>query len=80
MSDVTLPELGDDVVEAVISFWHYEEGSRLEEGDDLVEMVTDKATFNVPSPVTGILKKIYAEEGQTVKVGEIIADIQEEKE
>lgn len=77
--DVVLPELGEEVMEAVISFWHYEEGDQVEEGDDLVEMVTEKATFNVPSPVSGIVTKIYAEEGQTVKIGEIIAAINEEK-
>jgi pyruvate dehydrogenase E2 component (dihydrolipoamide acetyltransferase) len=77
MADVILPELGENVTEAVISFWHYDENEEVEEGDDLVEIVTEKATFNVPAPVSGILKKIYAEEGQTVKVGEIIATIEE---
>ncbi|MFH1857188.1 MAG: biotin/lipoyl-containing protein [Candidatus Omnitrophota bacterium] len=79
MIDVILPELGEDVTEAVVSFWHYEEGDTIEEGEDLVEMLTEKATFNVPSPSAGVLSKIYAEEGQTVKIGEIIAAIDEKK-
>ncbi len=77
--DVIMPEIGEDITQATISFWHIEEGEKINEGDDLVEMVTDKATFNVPAPVTGVLSKIMFEEGQTVKVGEVIAIIQEEK-
>jgi len=41
-----------------------------------VELVTEKATFNLPSPATGILKKIYFEEGEIVKVGEVLAIIE----
>lgn len=77
--DVIMPEIGEDITQATISFWHIEKGEKINEGDDLVEMVTDKATFNVPAPVTGVLNEIMFEEGQTVKVGEVIAIIQEEK-
>jgi len=61
----------------VVSFWHFELGEHVKEGDDLVEMMTDKATFNVPSPVSGELIKTMAEEGQEVKVGQPIATIKE---
>lgn len=77
--DVIMPEIGEDITQATISFWHIENGEKINEGDDLVEMVTDKAAFNVPAPATGVLNEIMFEEGQTVKVGEVIAIIQEEK-
>ena len=69
-TDVTLPELGEDAgVEATVSFWYVEEGGAVKEGEDLVEMVTDKATFNVPSPATGTLVEQSVSEGDVVAVG-----------
>ena len=47
------------------------------EKDDLVELTTDKATFNLPSPCSGILSEIYFHEGDTVNVGEALALIEE---
>ena len=77
MAEVILPELGKDVNIAVVSFWHFEAGEEVSEGADLVDMMTEKATFNVPVPVSGKLKSILAEEGQEVKVGDVIATIEE---
>ncbi len=68
--DVKLPELGDDAgEEAEVSFWYIDPGESIEEGGDLVEMVTDKAAFTVPAPKSGILKEISAPEGEKVEVG-----------
>jgi pyruvate dehydrogenase E2 component (dihydrolipoamide acetyltransferase) len=79
MLEVKLPDLGDDAGdEAIVSTWHFEEGDEITEGDDLVEMTTDKATFNVPAPRQGILSEIIAEEGEVVKVGEVLALLEEE--
>jgi pyruvate dehydrogenase E2 component (dihydrolipoamide acetyltransferase) len=79
MYTVVLPDLGEDAGdEAIVSLWHFEKGDEIHEGDDLVEMTTDKATFNVPSPITGILAEIVADEGETVEVGEELAIIEEE--
>ena len=71
-----LPELGEGIGEAVVSFWHFKEGDNIKEGDEVVEMATDKAAFNVPSNISGVLKKIVAEEGETVKVGAVLAIIE----
>ena len=71
-----LPELVEGVNEAVVSFWHFKEGDNIKEGDEVVEMATDKAAFNVPSNISGVLKKIVAEEGETVKVGAVLAIIE----
>lgn len=79
MREVVLPELAKGVDKAVVSFWHFQIGEDVSEGNDLVEMMTDKATFNVPVPVSGKLINILAEEGQEVKVGAVIATIEEVK-
>ena len=80
MYELTLPDLGEDAAnEATISFWHSEEGDEVAEGDDLVEMTTEKATFNVQSPVAGTLVEIVAEEGDTVEIGEVLAIIDDEE-
>ncbi|MFH0732046.1 MAG: biotin/lipoyl-containing protein [Candidatus Omnitrophota bacterium] len=73
---VVLPEIGEGVIEATVSFWHVDEGAKVNEGDDLVEMITDKATFNVPAPTGGILKEILCKEGEMAKVGKTIAVIE----
>ena len=78
MAEVRLPELAEGVDKAVVSFWHKDIGETVSKGDDLVEMLTDKATFNVPVPVSGKLTSKSAEEGQEIKVGDIIGHIDEE--
>jgi pyruvate dehydrogenase E2 component (dihydrolipoamide acetyltransferase) len=71
-----LPELGDDAGdEATVSFWYYEEGEQVAEGDDIVELVTDKATFNAPSPAAGTIVEIRAADGAKVSVGDVLAII-----
>ncbi|MFC1621221.1 lipoyl domain-containing protein [Candidatus Omnitrophota bacterium] len=76
MAEFKLPELAEGVNEAIVSFWHFKEGDAVGEGDELVEMATDKAAFNVPSNTAGTLKKIVANEGDTVKVGSVLAVIE----
>lgn len=77
--EVKLPDLGDDAPdEATVSFFYVEEGGEVKEGDDFCEMVTDKATFNVPSPVTGRVKKIAAQEEDIVAVGGVLAIVETE--
>jgi 2-oxoglutarate dehydrogenase E2 component (dihydrolipoamide succinyltransferase) len=78
MTEVRLPELAEGVEKAIVSFWHKDTGEAVSKGDDLVEMLTDKATFNVPVPVSGKLSSKNAEEGQEIQVGEIIGYIEEE--
>ncbi len=77
-TDFKLPELGEDAPDkADVSFWYVAEGDDVEEGDDMVEMVTDKAAFTVPSPVSGKIDAILVEEGDTVQVGQVMAKIAE---
>ena len=75
--EVKLPELGDDAPdEAQVSFWYVIEGDSVAQGQDIVEMITDKAAFTLPSPVAGTLKRILVQEGGTAKVGEVIAIVE----
>lgn len=76
--EMTLPPLGDDAPdEAEVSFWYVEEGDEVKEGQDMVEMVTDKSAFTVPAPATGAVSNIAAREGEKVKVGQVLALIEE---
>jgi pyruvate/2-oxoglutarate dehydrogenase complex dihydrolipoamide acyltransferase (E2) component len=77
--EVALPNLGKDAPDkAKISFWYCEIGEAVTKGQDLVEMVTDKATFNVPSPAAGKLIEIRAKQEDTVKVGQVMAVLETE--
>ena len=77
MSKVTLSQLGEGIEKATVSFWYFKKGDKVEEKADLVELTTDKATFNLPSPCSGILSQIIAEEGSTVNIGEVLAEIEQ---
>lgn len=77
MGKVVLPELGEGIEKAVVSYWYFKAGEKVQEKDDLVELATDKATFNLPSPCSGQLLEIFFYEGQTVNIGEVLAIIEE---
>ena len=73
---VDLPHVGESVVEGIIGKWLKKPGDKLEKYDPLVEVVTDKVTMEVPSPVGGVLSRILVEEGATVPMGAPIAEIE----
>ncbi|MEI6863610.1 MAG: lipoyl domain-containing protein [Candidatus Omnitrophota bacterium] len=75
MTEAKLPPLGEGIEKANVSYWHKAIGDSVKEGEDLVELVTEKATFNMPSPASGILREILAQEGDEVIVGQILAKI-----
>ena len=75
--EVQLPDLGEDAPDkAEVSFWYVSEGDTVEEGQDLVEMITDKAAFTIPSPASGTVKQVLSREGETVKVGQTVAVVE----
>ena len=78
MVKVYLPELGENISKATVSYWYFGDGAAVIEGNDLVEMSTDKAAFNVPAPCSGTLVEIVAHEGDAVQVGEVLAMIEED--
>lgn len=77
MIKVILPQLGEGIEKATVSYWFIKEGEKINEKDDLVELATDKATFNLPSPGSGVLSEIIFHEGDTVNVGEVLGVIEE---
>jgi pyruvate dehydrogenase E2 component (dihydrolipoamide acetyltransferase) len=64
-----LPDLGEGVREGEIARWLVQVGQTVEEDDPLVEIQTDKATVEVPSPASGTVARILVDEGQLVPVG-----------
>ncbi len=78
MIKVILPELGENIEKATVSYWYFQEGAKVKEKDELVEVTTDKATYNVPAPRAGVLAQILVKEGDSVNVGEPLAVIEEE--
>ncbi len=77
MVKVVLPELGENITKATVSYWFFKDGEMVNANDDLVELTTDKSTFNLPSPCKGVISEIMYREGDTVNVGEILAVINE---
>ncbi len=71
--ELRLPDIGEGVAEGEIVRWLVAEGAPIKEDDLLVEILTDKAAMEMPSPVTGILAKIVAQPGQVVPVGAVLA-------
>ncbi|MCD5390638.1 2-oxo acid dehydrogenase subunit E2 [candidate division NPL-UPA2 bacterium] len=77
VSKVIMPKLGQTMEEGVIERWVKKEGDRVEKGDILLEITTDKATLEVESYAGGVLRKILAQEGETVPVTRVIGLIAE---
>ncbi|MFA5114668.1 MAG: lipoyl domain-containing protein [Candidatus Omnitrophota bacterium] len=78
MIEVVLPELGEGIKSATVSYWYFKEGQKLTEKDELVELATDKATFNLPSPGSGTLVEIVLREGDSANIGDVLARIKED--
>ena len=70
-----MPDLGEGVAEGEIVRWRVAVGDEIAEDDLLVEIQTDKATVEVPSPAAGVVSRILAEEGDVVPVGELLVVI-----
>ncbi|WP_306507288.1 2-oxoglutarate dehydrogenase, E2 component, dihydrolipoamide succinyltransferase [Corynebacterium sp.] len=77
---VVMPELGESVTEGTITQWLKSVGDTVEADEPLLEVSTDKVDTEVPSPVSGTILEIKAEEDDTIDVGEVIAIIGDEGE
>ncbi len=73
---VVMPQLGESVHEGTISRWLVKPGDKVVEFEPMLEVDTDKVSAEVPSPVSGILREILANEGQTVQAGAEIAVVE----
>src|SRR2546425_2213092 len=73
---IKMPQLGESVTEGTIERWLVKEGDKVEQYDPLFEVVTDKVNAEVPAEVAGTITKIIVGDGQTVKVGTPLAEIE----
>ncbi len=73
--DLTVPQLGESIVEAVVSKWNKRVGDPVKADEPLVVLETDKVTVDVPAPAAGSLAQIAHQEGDRVKVGEVLGSI-----
>src|SRR5512135_2979852 len=72
-----MPSLGFDMTEGKLANWLKKEGDRVEKGQSIAEIETEKATVEIQATVTGTLDKIMVPAGQTVPVGTVIGMIAE---
>src|SRR4029077_7850313 len=77
MITVAMPQLGESVMEGTIVRWIAKPGQRVERDEPLVEIATDKANTEVPSPTSGVLVETLAKEGSVVAVGAALARLEE---
>ena len=72
MIEFKLPDIGEGVAEGEIVTWLVKEGQTVEEHQPIVEVMTDKATVEIPAPAAGVITSILAGEGDTIPVGDVI--------
>jgi 2-oxoglutarate dehydrogenase E2 component (dihydrolipoamide succinyltransferase) len=77
MTNIVVPELGESVVEARVARWLKKEGDRVEVGDPLVELETEKVDLEVNADKGGVLASINRREGEDVKIGELLGVVDE---
>jgi 2-oxoglutarate dehydrogenase E2 component (dihydrolipoamide succinyltransferase) len=81
MSEVVFDNAPEEVLHAVIEFWHFKEGDHVDEGEDLVDLkVEDNTTFTITAPVTGVLTNRFYREEDEIEIGEVLAEIDEDTE
>jgi len=73
--DVKLPDIGEGIAEGEIVRWLVRAGDAVKEDQPLVEVMTDKASVEIPSPRTGTIAALHAEEGAMIPVGTVIVSI-----
>ena len=70
-TNITVPALGESVVEATIARWLKQEGDAVKAGEAVVELETDKVDLEVPAEKEGILGKIQRQAGEDVQIGDV---------
>ncbi|MBL7063398.1 MAG: hypothetical protein ISS49_04215 [Anaerolineae bacterium] len=71
--EVTMPKLGMTMEEGEIVEWHVQEGDYVREGDLVLTILTEKATVEIESPMSGRVVEIRVEAGEVVPIGEVVA-------
>ena len=71
-----LPDIGEGIAEAEVVAWHVKLGDRVEEDQQLADMMTDKATVEMESPVAGTIVKLAGEVGDLIAIGSVLVEIE----
>lgn len=79
-TDVVMPQMGESIAEGTVVRWLKKVGEKVDRDDPLLEISTDKVDAEIPSPASGTLTEIIAQEGQTVAVNSVVARIAAEGE
>ncbi len=77
MSNIVVPQLGESVVEARVARWLKKAGDRVEVGEPVVELETEKIDLEVSAEKSGVIASIARQEGEDVKIGELLAVVDE---
>ncbi|WP_100011349.1 2-oxoglutarate dehydrogenase complex dihydrolipoyllysine-residue succinyltransferase [Lentibacillus sediminis] len=80
MKEIKIPELAESITEGTIAEWLVSKGDKVEKGDPVVELETDKVNVEVNSDFAGVITEIVSEEGDDVEVGDVIAKLDENGE
>ena len=75
--DIILPELSGEDMQATLTCWYVSESEPVSKGQEIAEIVTDKAAFDIPAPCSGKITDIFIKEGEIVLTGTMIARMQE---
>ncbi|QDT80842.1 Dihydrolipoyllysine-residue succinyltransferase component of 2-oxoglutarate dehydrogenase complex [Gimesia maris] len=75
--EIKVPSVGESISEVQIGAWHAAEGKWVAQDSEIVELETDKATFDVPAPMDGIIIEILKKTGEMAAVGEVIGYLEE---
>ena len=75
--DVEIPKIGESITTVFIATWLKQPGDAVEAGESILEIDSDKASMEVPSPASGVIKEIMGEEGDEIEIGAIVARIEE---
>ena len=71
-----LPDIGEGIAEAEIVAWHVKVGDTISEDQPIADMMTDKATVEMESPVSGVVTKVAGEEGNVIAIGSMLVEIE----
>lgn len=80
MNEIKIPELAESITEGTISEWLVKKGDKVEKGDAVLELETDKVNVEVNTDYAGVITEIIHEEGDDVEVGDVIAKVDENGE
>jgi 2-oxoglutarate dehydrogenase E2 component (dihydrolipoamide succinyltransferase) len=77
--ELKIPNVGESITNVEIGEWLKSEGDHVERNENLVVIETEKATLEIPSPISGTISKIIKHQGEIASIGEVIGDLVEEK-